>query len=108
MSLDELPAETPDPANRHERIARRAFALWEHQGRPDGHDVANWLQAESEIRDEDDFRKLLRSLEREHEEVREDERVSADTTSEAVTPDAGPEVAPGNGRLPARHAVNDE
>lgn len=31
------------------RIAERAFQLWEEQGRPEGHDYRNWLQAEAEI-----------------------------------------------------------
>jgi hypothetical protein len=31
------------------RIAERAFQLWEEQGRPEGHDYQNWLDAEAEI-----------------------------------------------------------
>jgi len=34
------------------RIARRAYELYERQGRHDGENVRNWLQAEREIRDE--------------------------------------------------------
>jgi hypothetical protein len=30
-------------------IARRAYQLWEAEGRPDGSDVRHWLQAEEEI-----------------------------------------------------------
>jgi hypothetical protein len=30
-------------------IARRAFELWERRGRPDGHDVDDWLSAEREL-----------------------------------------------------------
>ncbi len=30
-------------------IAARAFELWESQGRPNGHDLINWRQAEQEI-----------------------------------------------------------
>jgi hypothetical protein len=33
----------------YERIQRRAYELWESEGRPAGRDEANWLQAESEI-----------------------------------------------------------
>ena len=33
----------------HEYIQRRAYELWESEGRPAGRDQANWLQAESEI-----------------------------------------------------------
>jgi hypothetical protein len=30
-------------------IRSRAYFLWESEGRPDGHRVANWLEAESEL-----------------------------------------------------------
>lgn len=30
-------------------IRERAYALWETQGRPDGRDHDNWLQAEQEV-----------------------------------------------------------
>ena len=33
-------------------IAARAYILWEKQGRPHGHDVANWLLAESQLKQE--------------------------------------------------------
>jgi hypothetical protein len=33
----------------YQRIQRRAYELWESEGRPAGRDEANWLQAESEI-----------------------------------------------------------
>ena len=33
-------------------IAARAYILWEQQGRPHGHDVANWLLAESQLKEE--------------------------------------------------------
>ncbi len=32
-----------------ESIAQRAQAIWESQGRPEGHDVENWLQAERDL-----------------------------------------------------------
>jgi hypothetical protein len=32
-----------------EQILRRAFELYEERGRDDGHDLADWLQAESEV-----------------------------------------------------------
>jgi hypothetical protein len=31
-------------------IKERAFAIWEQVGRPDGKNLAHWLQAEAEIR----------------------------------------------------------
>jgi hypothetical protein len=36
-------------------IAARAYILWEQQGRPHGHDVANWLLAESQLKEEQSF-----------------------------------------------------
>jgi hypothetical protein len=36
-------------AEMHEYIQRRAYELWESEGRPTGRDQAHWLQAESEI-----------------------------------------------------------
>ncbi len=33
----------------HDYIQRRAYQLWENEGRPAGRDQAHWLQAESEI-----------------------------------------------------------
>jgi hypothetical protein len=34
--------------NEHDDIARRAYRLWEANGRPDGRDLEFWLQAENE------------------------------------------------------------
>ena len=36
-------------------IAVRAYILWENQGRPQGHDVANWLLAEKQLQQEQSF-----------------------------------------------------
>ncbi|MGA2246614.1 MAG: DUF2934 domain-containing protein [Verrucomicrobiota bacterium] len=33
-------------------IAARAYIIWEKQGRPHGQEVANWLLAESQLREE--------------------------------------------------------
>jgi Protein of unknown function (DUF2934) len=35
--------------NTYERIQRRAYELWENEGRPAGREHAHWLQAEREI-----------------------------------------------------------
>jgi hypothetical protein len=32
-----------------EQVRQRAFSLWEAAGRPHGHDLDHWLQAEREI-----------------------------------------------------------
>jgi hypothetical protein len=36
----------PDP----ETVSRRAYELWEQEGRPEGCDLRHWLQAEQECR----------------------------------------------------------
>ena len=33
-----------------EAVSRRAYELWEKEGRPDGADLRHWLQAEQELR----------------------------------------------------------
>ncbi len=34
----------------HGQIARRAYELWEQDGRPDGHHDRHWLEAERQLR----------------------------------------------------------
>jgi len=34
-----------------DRVRGRAFSIWEVEGRPEGRDVENWLQAERELAD---------------------------------------------------------
>jgi hypothetical protein len=47
----------------HDDIERRAYELYEGRGREDGRDLDDWLQAESEVRNEepDDVRKTARN-----------------------------------------------
>ena len=33
----------------HDTIRARAYGIWQEQGRPAGHDVQHWLQAEAEL-----------------------------------------------------------
>lgn len=47
------PPATVDDEARLEAIRRRAHRLWESAGRPHGHDLRFWLQAERELADED-------------------------------------------------------
>lgn len=35
--------------NRTDHIRSRAYEIWEAAGRPHGHDLAHWLQAEAEL-----------------------------------------------------------
>jgi hypothetical protein len=47
-----LPKETratESPVDSQEQVRRRAFELYELRGREDGHDLDDWLQAESEL-----------------------------------------------------------
>ncbi len=34
---------------RHERIAHRAYRIWEEAGRPEGQDAEHWAAAEAEL-----------------------------------------------------------
>ena len=47
------PPATVDDEARLEAIRRRAHRLWESAGRPHGHDLRFWLQAERELAEED-------------------------------------------------------
>ena len=40
---------TESPADIQEQVRHRAFELYEQRGREDGHDLDDWLQAESEL-----------------------------------------------------------
>ena len=42
------------PDAHRDRIAARAHALWEEEGRPDGHDLRHWFAAEQELRGGDE------------------------------------------------------
>jgi hypothetical protein len=44
------PRSLPDGV--HERIASKAYELWELRGRRQGHDLRDWLDAESLVMDE--------------------------------------------------------
>ncbi|HYL97261.1 MAG TPA: DUF2934 domain-containing protein [Terriglobales bacterium] len=39
----------PSPEEIQEQIRHLAYALYEQRGREDGHDLDDWLQAESEV-----------------------------------------------------------
>lgn len=40
---------TGSASDLQEQIRRRAYALYEERGKDDGHELADWLQAESEV-----------------------------------------------------------
>ena len=35
--------------SRRRKIAERAYAIWENEGKPHGRDIGHWLEAEAEI-----------------------------------------------------------
>jgi Protein of unknown function (DUF2934) len=39
----------PPAEMRHKQVEARAYALWEKEGRPHGHDLDHWLRAEIQI-----------------------------------------------------------
>jgi hypothetical protein len=43
MNSDLAPPPTP------EEIAVCAYLIWEHEGRPEGHAMQHWLQAETQL-----------------------------------------------------------
>ncbi len=46
----EVSAAASRAAPSYEDISRRAFEIWDSSGRQPGHDLENWLRAESELR----------------------------------------------------------
>lgn len=44
------PAMRSSFAPSFQEVSRRAFEIWERNGRTPGHDLENWLQAETELR----------------------------------------------------------
>ncbi len=45
------PIRTDESAsNLRDEIRLRAYELYEHRGRQDGHDLEDWLQSEAEVR----------------------------------------------------------
>jgi hypothetical protein len=49
------PAPAPRREITSECIASRAYSLWEQQGRPQGHDLELWLQAEKQLKASQSF-----------------------------------------------------
>ena len=48
--------------DKHEQIRRRAYEIWEAEGRPDGADERHWLQACDELAGEDEHETLQNLL----------------------------------------------
>ncbi len=39
----------PQSSVRHENVSRRAYSIWERNGRPDGNEQEHWYVAEREL-----------------------------------------------------------
>lgn len=50
MNQDSSVNLTNSPAVDADAISRRAYEIWEREGRPEGNDLRHWLQAEQELR----------------------------------------------------------
>jgi hypothetical protein len=50
-TIPTTPNETQleQPFDPQEQVRRRAYALYEQRGKEEGHDLEDWLQAESEL-----------------------------------------------------------
>ncbi len=52
-STQQIQEQTPTPAGEipqlHDRIAIRAFEIYEGRGKRDGHDLDDWFRAEQEV-----------------------------------------------------------
>ncbi|MDO3433961.1 DUF2934 domain-containing protein [Rhizobium sp. CBN3] len=44
--------------DKHEQIRRRAYEIWEAEGRPEGSDLRHWMQACDELAGEDEHETL--------------------------------------------------
>lgn len=49
-AVSSKPIELPD--GMWERIAKKAYELWEQRGRPDGDDLRDWFEAEAIVMEE--------------------------------------------------------
>src|SRR5437016_2422466 len=47
--MEERNRSLVDPAQAEDRIRRRAYEIYERRGRKDGSELADWVQAESEV-----------------------------------------------------------
>jgi hypothetical protein len=50
----------PSTNDTENQIRQRAFELWEHRGRPEGYETEFWLQAERELKGEENSGEISR------------------------------------------------
>jgi Protein of unknown function (DUF2934) len=51
---DEVPGMLSEPGEDEERVRKRAYEIWEEEGRPEGRDLDHWNRAKQEVRKTDD------------------------------------------------------
>lgn len=64
--------------DKHEQIRRRAYEIWEEEGRPEGAAFRHWLQASDELSEGDEPETMQNLLD-------EDDRDDDDRAKPAVT-----------------------
>lgn len=70
------------------KVRSRAKQLYETRGQQDGQELQDWFQAETEVLDKNAVAPLYRRLRTESQEMAEDTRPAASSTSEFVAQDA--------------------
>jgi hypothetical protein len=75
-----------DDTNRDDMIRRRAFALWEAAGRPEGQAAQHWYQAELEGTDDPDDVPAASSPAAEDAAIEETDDVRETGSDETLTP----------------------
>jgi hypothetical protein len=58
--------------DKHEQIRRRAYEIWEDEGRPDGAAMRHWLQASDELEEDNEHETLQDLID---EDDRDDEAI---------------------------------
>jgi len=74
--------------DRQEIIRRRAFEIWEDEGRPDGADQRHWLQAEDELFGDDDHETMQELLDEDDHD--DDLAFGKSATAKSRSFEAGP------------------
>ncbi|MBX4958737.1 DUF2934 domain-containing protein [Rhizobium lentis] len=80
--------------DKHEQIRRRAYEIWEAEGRPEGADLRHWMQACDELAGEDEHETLRDLLE---QDDRDDAALlqAAGESGDLDRPRAGPDQVAG-------------
>jgi hypothetical protein len=102
--------------DQHEEIRRRAYQLWEEEGRPEGAELRHWLQACDELAGDDEhemMQELIDKDDRDDAALLQGAGESGDLDTPPVTPPdssaaegtAIPDVEITTGATPARQKI---